>query len=142
MSHFRTYPRDNSHNFFWLRSQPASRTRPENAWTIHRGNAPSDSPILLPCSHLLYQARCSKMAFLVIDGIEVLLPPPDGYRVNFENPSRDSHTITSSYVAFGTMFPVAFLFLSQRVYTAIFILRKWLIDDSKQDIHFVLLAER
>ncbi|KAH7014425.1 uncharacterized protein B0I36DRAFT_369383 [Microdochium trichocladiopsis] len=70
------------------------------------------------------------MAFPIIDGTEVLLPPPAGYEVDFANPSRDSATIISTYVAFGIMFPVAVLFLSQRVYTAAFILRKWRIDDT------------
>ncbi|KAF9874988.1 hypothetical protein CkaCkLH20_07682 [Colletotrichum karsti] len=69
------------------------------------------------------------MSFPVVDGVEVLVAPPEGYQVNFTHPFKDTATINSSYWAFGIMFSVAFLFLSQRIYTATFILRKWRIDD-------------
>lgn len=69
------------------------------------------------------------MSFPVVDGVEVLVAPPDNYHVNFTHPFKDTATIKSSYWAFGIEFSVAFLFLAQRVYTASFILKKWRIDD-------------
>ncbi|KAJ1323167.1 alpha-methylacyl-CoA racemase [Microdochium nivale] len=70
------------------------------------------------------------MAFPFINGTEVLVAPPDGYQVDFANPARDTSTIEGTYWAFGIMFPVAFLFLSQRIYTGVFILGKWRVDDT------------
>ncbi|KAF6824287.1 hypothetical protein CMUS01_10322 [Colletotrichum musicola] len=69
------------------------------------------------------------MSFPTVDGVEVLVAPPEGYHVNFTHPFKDTATINSSYWAFGIEFFVAFLFLSQRVYTATFILKRWRIDD-------------
>lgn len=75
------------------------------------------------------------MSFPVIDGTEVVQDPPAGYQVNFENPMKDWATINSSYIAFIIEFTVAFLLLCQRLYSAIFILRKFLIDDCGSEIH-------
>ncbi|WQF85313.1 hypothetical protein CDEST_10327 [Colletotrichum destructivum] len=69
------------------------------------------------------------MAFPVVDGVEVMMAPPENYHVNFTNPFKDTATINASYWAFGIEFAVALLFLAQRVYTASFILRKWRSDD-------------
>ncbi|KAK0384648.1 hypothetical protein NLU13_8734 [Sarocladium strictum] len=69
------------------------------------------------------------MAFPVVDGVEVLVEPPQGYRVNFANPFRDEATINSSYWAFAIEFTVAVFFLGQRLYTASFITRRWRSDD-------------
>lgn len=71
------------------------------------------------------------MAFPVVDGVEVLVQPPEGYHVNFTHPFKDTATINSSYWAFGIEFTVAVFFLGQRIYSALFILRKWRIDDCK-----------
>jgi hypothetical protein len=71
------------------------------------------------------------MSFPVVDGVEVLVEPPEGYQVNFTHPHRDEATINSSYWAFGIEFFFAVLFLGQRVYTASFILREWRSDDCK-----------
>jgi hypothetical protein len=71
------------------------------------------------------------MSFPVIDSVEVGMAPPAGYNVDFANPTVDTATVNASYVAFGIMFPVAFLFLSSRMYTALFVLRKFQIDDCK-----------
>lgn len=69
------------------------------------------------------------MSFPVVDGVEVLVPPPDGYQVNFTHPFQDTGTINASYWAFGIEFTIAFLFFAQRVYTSLFILRNWRSDD-------------
>ncbi|KAK8100597.1 hypothetical protein PG999_010971 [Apiospora kogelbergensis] len=70
------------------------------------------------------------MAFPIVNGTEVLLPPPDGWTVDFTHPYRDEATKTNVFLAFGIEFPIATLFLAQRLYTSLFILRKFLIDDS------------
>ena len=72
------------------------------------------------------------MAFPIVNGTEVLLPPPEGWTVNFTHPSRDETTKTHVFLAFGIEFPVATLFLAQRVYTSLFILRKFRVDDCKR----------
>ncbi|KAH9883544.1 hypothetical protein F4778DRAFT_766190 [Xylariomycetidae sp. FL2044] len=69
------------------------------------------------------------MAFPSVDDTEVLALAPEGYHVNFTHPTYDSLTIRSSYWAFGVEFPIAVLFLAQRVYTSGFILRKFRVDD-------------
>ncbi|KAI0128314.1 hypothetical protein BJ170DRAFT_323782 [Xylariales sp. AK1849] len=74
------------------------------------------------------------MAFPVVNGTEVLLAPPEGYQVDFAHPTFDTATIQSHYWAFGILFPVAFLFLTQRVYTALFVLRKFRTDDSNNPV--------
>jgi hypothetical protein len=71
------------------------------------------------------------MAFPVVNGTEVLLPPPEGWTVNFAHPYRDDETKRNVLVAFGIEFPIATLFLLQRIYTSCFILRRFLIDDCK-----------
>ncbi|KAK8066072.1 hypothetical protein PG997_012819 [Apiospora hydei] len=70
------------------------------------------------------------MAFPVINGTEVLLPPPEGWVVNFTHPYRDETTKTNVFLAFGIEFPIATLFLAQRVYTSLFVMGKFLVDDS------------
>ncbi|EXF86345.1 hypothetical protein CFIO01_00042 [Colletotrichum fioriniae PJ7] len=74
------------------------------------------------------------MSFPTVQGIEVLLEPPENYHVNFTHPFKDTATISSSYWAFGIEFSVALLFLLQRVYTATVIVRQWRTDD------FMILA--
>ncbi|KAH6658352.1 hypothetical protein BKA67DRAFT_656549 [Truncatella angustata] len=69
------------------------------------------------------------MAFPIINGTEVMIPPPDGWVVNFTHPYRDESTKTHVLWAFGIEFPIATLFLIQRIYTSWFVLRKVRIDD-------------
>ena len=52
------------------------------------------------------------MSFPVVNGVEVLVAPPEGYQVNFAHPHKDTATINSSYWAFGIEFTVAVLFLA------------------------------
>lgn len=73
-------------------------------------------------------------SFPVINGVEVFEEPPAGYEVDFANPQRDWPTINSTYIAFGIEFAVALVFFFQRLYTAIFILHKFLIDDCKLEL--------
>lgn len=71
------------------------------------------------------------MSFPEVNGVEVLIEPPEGYHVNFTHPYKDTVTINSSYWAFGIEYFVALLFLGQRVYTASFVLGKWHRDDCR-----------
>lgn len=65
----------------------------------------------------------------VVDGVEVLLAPPSGWVVNFTHPTRDYVTERDIKWAFGIEYPIATLFLIQRLYTSLYLVRKFLIDD-------------
>ncbi|KAI8404735.1 hypothetical protein FOFC_14207 [Fusarium oxysporum] len=69
------------------------------------------------------------MSFPVVNGVEVAVPPPTGYRVDFENPQTDASMVRNAYWIFGLEFAMATAFLGQRMYTNAVILRKFLIDD-------------
>ncbi|EMT73614.1 hypothetical protein NOF04DRAFT_18444 [Fusarium oxysporum II5] len=69
------------------------------------------------------------MSFPVVNGVEVAVPPPSGYRVDFENPETDASMVRNAYWIFGLEFAIATAFLGQRMYTNAVILRKFLIDD-------------
>ncbi|KAL9565684.1 hypothetical protein ACKAV7_009866 [Fusarium commune] len=69
------------------------------------------------------------MSFPVVNGVEVAVPPPPGYRVDFENPETDASMVRNAYWIFGLEFAIATAFLGQRMYTNAVILRKFLIDD-------------
>ncbi|MBE3042165.1 hypothetical protein IMZ48_06210, partial [Candidatus Bathyarchaeota archaeon] len=75
------------------------------------------------------------MSFPMVDGVEVLMPPPPdrpSYPVNLTHPYEvDTDTINGSYWAFGIEFPFACLFLAQRIYTSLFVTRNWRSDDSR-----------
>lgn len=74
------------------------------------------------------------MSFPVINGTEVLLEPPEGWVVNFTHPYRDEETKVKVLVAFGIEFPIATLFLFQRVFTSAFIVRRFRIDDCRSPV--------
>jgi HAMP domain-containing protein len=69
------------------------------------------------------------MSFPVIDGVEVAVPPPVGYQVDFANPETDESMVRNAYWIFGLEFSFATLFLGQRMYTNAVLLRKFMIDD-------------
>ncbi|KAH9897447.1 hypothetical protein F4778DRAFT_793540 [Xylariomycetidae sp. FL2044] len=70
------------------------------------------------------------MSFPVINGTEVMLPPPDNWgAVDFDNPHYNYGTRTAIYWAFGWEYPLATLFLAQRMYTSFFILPRFRVDD-------------
>lgn len=72
-------------------------------------------------------------SYPVVDGVEVLLAPPAGWVVNFTNPTRDSVVEKEIKWAFGVEYVIATLFLLQRMYTALVVVRKFLIDDCTWD---------
>ena len=69
--------------------------------------------------------------FPVVDGVQVLLPPPEGYEVDFDNPQ--SQFKTEHYVIFGLMGPIAFFCLLQRLYSKQFLATGLKIDDGTSD---------
>lgn len=57
--------------------------------------------------------------FPTVNGVEVLLPAPDGYVVDLENPQRNLNI--AAYWAFGVGNFLALLLLGQRLYTKVFL---------------------
>ncbi|EWY88525.1 hypothetical protein FOYG_09679 [Fusarium oxysporum NRRL 32931] len=63
----------------------------------------------------------------LIDGVMVLLPPPEGYVVNFDNPQRQG--VTEAYFVAGFGMAVSFLFFCQRMYVKLFLAGGLQFDD-------------
>lgn len=63
----------------------------------------------------------------IIDGVPVLLPPPEGYEVDFDNPQRQA--VPEAYWIAGVSVFVSLLFVAQRLYTKFVIMRKIQADD-------------
>jgi hypothetical protein len=71
------------------------------------------------------------------DGVITLLPPPEGYVVNFDNPTRQGEH--EAYYIAGFGLAISFLFFMQRMYVKIFLAGGLQIDDSKfTTCHFYL----
>ncbi|ETS84316.1 hypothetical protein PFICI_02341 [Pestalotiopsis fici W106-1] len=65
---------------------------------------------------------------VTVDGVEVIMAPPDGYVVNFANPPQIGKTEIVSVIIVENI--LAFAFLCQRLYTKIFLLKKFQIEDA------------
>jgi hypothetical protein len=65
----------------------------------------------------------------VIDGVPVAIPPPEGYKVDFNNPQRNS--VTEAYWLFGVGNFLSLLFVLQRVYVKGFLQRSFRIEDGQ-----------
>ncbi|KAL1792577.1 hypothetical protein ACET3X_009084 [Alternaria dauci] len=63
-----------------------------------------------------------------VNGVITAIPPPDGYEVNFANPRR--RLLTEAYVIFTVENILAFVFLGQRLYTKIRLMKQFQIDDA------------
>jgi hypothetical protein len=63
----------------------------------------------------------------VTNGVITVLPAPEGYVVNFDDPRRNGDIAT--YWIFGVGFFLATLFLVQRLYVKIFLRRNLGLDD-------------
>lgn len=72
------------------------------------------------------------MAFPVVNGTTVLIPPPEGYLVDFENPQ--SQSTMEHYLVFGTLGPLALLCLIQRIYTKLVFSDGIKIDDGEPEL--------
>ncbi|RBQ86279.1 hypothetical protein VDGD_20771 [Verticillium dahliae] len=64
----------------------------------------------------------------VVNGVEVLVPAPPGYVVDFDNPQRQY--VMEHYLIFGILGPLAFIALMQRFYTKMFLAKGLQIDDA------------
>ncbi len=62
-----------------------------------------------------------------INGVTTVLPPPDGYQVDFEHPQRQYETEMYSVAAVGNL--LMFSSLCQRLYTKIFLAKGLQLDD-------------
>ncbi|KAF6839503.1 hypothetical protein CMUS01_04261 [Colletotrichum musicola] len=71
------------------------------------------------------------MAFPVINGTTVLMKPPEGYVVDFENPQ--SQSTMEHYLVFGTLGPLALICLIQRIYTKLVFSDGLKIDDGEAE---------
>lgn len=67
------------------------------------------------------------VAMSVVDGVVVLVPPPPGYVVNFDNPQRQADIPTYWLAGIGLVF--AMLFTAQRVYVKSVVVRRFQLDD-------------
>lgn len=65
---------------------------------------------------------------LIIDGVRVGVPPPEGYEVDFDNPARREDVTTYCVCAIGM--PIAAAFLFQRLYVKSLVTRKLGWDDA------------
>ncbi|KAM9881126.1 hypothetical protein VDGL01_04752 [Verticillium dahliae] len=66
--------------------------------------------------------------FPVTNGVQTLVPPPEGYVVDFENPQQQK--VLEHYLIFGILGPLAFIALLQRYYTKIFLSKGLQVDDA------------
>ncbi|KAH6974239.1 hypothetical protein BKA56DRAFT_645444 [Ilyonectria sp. MPI-CAGE-AT-0026] len=66
--------------------------------------------------------------FPVVDGVEVIRLPPDGYVVDFAHPQQQK--VLDHYLVFGIGGPLAFIALLQRYYTKIFLSKGLQVDDA------------
>jgi hypothetical protein len=62
-----------------------------------------------------------------VNGIQTIIPPPDGYEVDFANPQR--RLVTETYILFILEIIIALCFLVQRLYTKIRLMKQFQIDD-------------
>ncbi|KAI1759922.1 hypothetical protein GGR53DRAFT_511764 [Hypoxylon sp. FL1150] len=69
------------------------------------------------------------MSFPVTDGVETVMSPPPGWVVNFAHPTHDDDTAREAFWIAGFELLIATGFLAQRLYTKLFIVHKFQIDD-------------
>jgi hypothetical protein len=62
-----------------------------------------------------------------INGVVVVMEPPEDYVVDFDNPQRNYVLANYLVAGFGMVF--AFLFLAQRLYVKAFITRSFALED-------------
>lgn len=74
----------------------------------------------------------------VVNGVVTVLPPPEGYVVNFDNPQRQAVPEAYYVAGFGTL--LSLLLMAQRLYTKAFLIGRLQWDDGK-DIHLTALQD-
>lgn len=62
-----------------------------------------------------------------VNGIPVIMPPPEGYVVDFDNPQRNS--VTEAWWLFGVGNVLCLLFMLQHVYVRMFLRRQIKLED-------------
>jgi hypothetical protein len=62
-----------------------------------------------------------------VNGTETLIPAPEGYVVDFENPQIQY--MVESYTVASVEMTIAFLFLVQRLYTKIALMKSFQLED-------------
>jgi hypothetical protein len=63
------------------------------------------------------------------NGTITIIPPPEGYVVDFENPQVQF--VVKSYTVAAVEITLAFIFLVQRLYTKIAIMKSFQLEDCK-----------
>jgi hypothetical protein len=63
------------------------------------------------------------------NGVRTLVPAPEGYVVNFDNPP--SQKVLDHYLITGILGPLAFIALCQRYYTKLFLSKGLQVDDGE-----------
>lgn len=63
------------------------------------------------------------------NGVQSIIPAPDDYVVNFDNPK--TQFVVQSYTIAAVEISLAFLFLAQRLYTKIAIMKQFQLEDCK-----------
>jgi hypothetical protein len=71
--------------------------------------------------------------FPTVNGVTVVMLPPEGYIVNFDHPQR-RHQM-ESYIISGVGIVLAFLFVFQYLYVKFWILRKPDGETGKDNVH-------
>jgi hypothetical protein len=66
------------------------------------------------------------------NGTITIIPPPEGYLVDFENPQVQF--VVRSYTVAAVEMSLAFIFLVQRLYTKVVIMKKFQLEDGKSPI--------
>jgi hypothetical protein len=61
------------------------------------------------------------------NGTITAIPPPEGYVVDFDKP--ETQYVAQSYTVAAVEMTLAFVFLTQRLYTKIFIMKKFQLED-------------
>lgn len=69
------------------------------------------------------------MSFPIVNGIEVAVPPPEGYVVDFDNPEIDVANVNATIILFAIEYTIASVFFGQRMYTNAVLLRSMKVDD-------------
>ncbi|KAF4999555.1 hypothetical protein FDECE_11476 [Fusarium decemcellulare] len=72
----------------------------------------------------------------VVNGVPVVLPPPEDYVVDFDNPQRQG--VPEAYYVAGFGMALSFLFLSQRLYVKLFLTGGMQIDDVFVILSYIL----